>query len=166
MIRRDLVIRALDRYRAAASSRGEAAACLLERARELESLQGHERRRAELVDRAVAGSKLSWADAERVFDLAQEEGLDPALAFELLHCGVLVRDPPVEPGRPEGETLLEATPPEWIQPTSTTAPPDAPRERRLRASFRRLRRLLEERGAPEEALIAYAEEPDVARLDE
>ena len=165
MIRRDLVIRALDRYRAAASSRGEAAACLLERARELATLEGHERRRAELVDRAMRDSGMSWDEAERLYDLAQEEGLDPALAFELLHCGVLVREPPTGPEPPEGETLLEATPPEWLAPASTPPPLDAQRERRLRASFRRLRRLLEERGAPEDALVAYAEEPDVVRLD-
>jgi hypothetical protein len=165
MTRRDLAIRALDRYRAAAAARGEAAACLLARAREVAALAGHERRRAELVDRAMADSGIAWDEAERVYDLAREEGLDPALAFELLHCGVLVREPAAPPRQPEGDTLLEASPPEWIDPASTVPPPDAGRERRLRASFRRLRRLLEERGAPEEALVAYAEEPDVVRLD-
>ncbi len=165
MSRRDLVFRALDRYRAVASSRGEAAACLLQRARELEQLEGHERRRTELVDRAVDDSGLGWREAEQVYDLAVEEGLDPALAFELIHCGVLVQPPSVGPERPESETLLQALPPDWIDPASTTVPPDADRERHLRASFRRLRRLLQERSTPEEALVAYAEEPDVGRFD-
>lgn len=162
MARRETALEALQRYRSGAAERGEAAACLLERARQLEKLAGHERRRAELVDRAVAQSGLGWEEAEAVYEVAQEEGLDPALAFELIHCHVLVRttEDPV-PTEVRGDTELEATPPEWI----AEAPPDpaeAREERRLRASFRRLRRLLEERGAPEEALVAYVEEPDVA----
>lgn len=162
MTRRDLAIHALGRYRAGAASRGEAAACLLERARQLENLEGHQRRRAELVDRAVAGG-MTWEDAEGVYELAREEGLDPALAFELLYCRVLV-DPTSVSDRPDDSTLLESTPPDWIAP-APPPPAQARQERRLRASFRRLRRLLEERGAPEDALVAYAEEPDVVRLD-
>ncbi len=152
---------ALERYRRGAAERGEAAACLLQRARDLEALAGHGRRRSELVDRAVRESGLEWAEAESVYEMAQEEGLDPALALELLHCRVLVLGPAdARPGAAAAATELEATPPEWI---AARPPPEAEarRERRLRASFRRLRALLEERGAPEEALLAFAEEPDV-----
>lgn len=156
---------ALERYRRAATERGEPAACLLERARELEALAGHQRRRAELVDRAVRESGLAWTEAEGVYDLAREEGLDPALAFELLHCRVLVVGPTdVRATDARAHTELEATPPEWVE---TQPPPEeeARRERRLRGSFRRLRRLIEERGTPEEALVAFAEEPDVGVID-
>lgn len=166
MTRRDAALTALQRYRDEASRRGEAAACLLERARLLEALPGHERRRAQLVDRAVAESGLEWEHAESVFDMASEEGLDPALAFELLRCHVLVHAPDdVLPAEIRGDTLLESTTPEWIS-GPPPAEPVARRERRLRTSFRRLRRLLEERGAPEEALVAFAEEPDVEKLDD
>ena len=161
MVRGDAARAALERYRRGAAERGEAADCLLGRSRELEALEGHQRRRSELVDRAVRDSGMDWSDAERVYDLACEEGLDPALAFELLHCRVLVVGPRnVQPREAGDATELEATPPEWIaQPPPPAA--EARRERRLRGSFRRLRRLLEERGAPEEALVAFAEEPDV-----
>ncbi len=156
---------ALERYRRGAAERGEAAACLLGRAQELEAMAGHERRRSELVDRAVRGSGLEWAEAEGVYDLAHEEGLDPALAFELLHCHVLVLGPEdIRPTESRAGTELEDRPPEWI---GAPPPPEAEarRERRLRGSFRRLRRLLEERGSPEEALVAFVEEPDVGRVE-
>ncbi len=156
---------ALERYRQGAAERGEAAACLLARAHELAALAGHERRRSELVERAVRATGLDWGEAEAVYDLAREEGLDPALAFELLHCHVLVLGPEdVRPAESRDGTELEDRPPEWI----AAAPPpaeEARRERRLRGSFRRLRRLLEERGTPEEALLAFVEEPDVGRVD-
>lgn len=166
MSRRNAALTALQRYREEAGRRGEAAACLLERARQLEALQGPERRRAQLVDRAVEESGLEWEDAEGVYDLATDEGLDPALAFELLHCRVLVHAPEdVLPAELRGDTLLEATPPEWIG-GRPPAEREARRERRLRSSFRRLRRLLEERGSPEDALVAFTEEPDVERLSD
>ncbi len=156
---------ALERYRRGAAERGEAAACLLARAQGLEALAGHERRRSELVERAVRASGLEWGEAEAVYDIAREEGLDPALAFELLHCRVLVLGPEdVRPTESRAGTELEERPPEWI---AAPPPPEevARRERRLRASFRRVRKLLEERGTPEEALVAFVEEPDVGRVE-
>ncbi|HEX9106557.1 MAG TPA: hypothetical protein VF832_05005 [Longimicrobiales bacterium] len=156
---------ALERYRRGAAERGEAAACLLERARRLEQLEGRQRRRSELVERAVRDSGLSWESAEEVYDLAEEEGLDPALALELLHCGVLVRGPrEALPTEIRGDTVLQAAPPEWIA-GPPPAEAEARRERRLRGSFRLLRRLLQEHGTAEAALAAYAEEPDVAPPD-
>ena len=165
MASRDAALSALARYRSGAAARGEAAACLEQRARRFQQLDAHERRRSEVVERAVGEAGLARGEAEQAYDLAREEGLDPALALELLHCGVLVRGPgDSEPISLRHDTVLEEMPPEWLR---GPPPPDehARRERRLRASFRRLRVLLEERGAPEEALIAFAEEPDVGRLD-
>ncbi len=165
MERAQAALRALDRYRSGAAARGEAAACLEERAHRLEELAGHERRRSELVERVASESGLDSAQAELAYDLAREEGVDPALALELLHCGVLVRGPAdAEPVTERHDTVLEEKPPEWLQGPPPPEP-EARRERRLRASFRRLRTLLRERGTPEEALVAFAEEPDVGPLD-
>jgi len=156
---------ALDRYRRGAEERGEAAACLLERVRRLGELEGRRRRRAELVERAVRASGLEWEEAEEVYDLADEEGVDPALALELVHCRMLVLGPrEAVPTELRGNTQLEATPPEWLS-GPPPAQAQARRERRLRGSFRRLRRLLEECPTEEAALVAYAEEPDVAPHD-
>ncbi len=165
MERREAALSALARYRSGAADRGETAGCLAERARRLEELAGHERRRSEVVERAVAESGLAREEAEQAYDLAREEGVDPALGLELLHCGVLVRGPAdADPDRLRRQTVLEEMPPEWLQ-GPPPADRDVRRERRLRASFRRLRGLLEERGTPEDAVVAFAEEPDVAGLD-
>lgn len=146
---------ALERYRREA---GPAAGCMIDGVRRLEE-DVHGRRRAELVERAVREDGLDRTEAEQVYTIAEEEGLEPAFAFQLVRCGVGVRWP--------GEATAAATtldaevPPEWVAPA--TAPPAdaARREWRLRASFRRLRRLLEERRTPEDALLAFVEEPDV-----
>jgi hypothetical protein len=165
MENREAALRALARYRSGAAARGQAAACLEQRARRFQQLDGHERRRSEVVERTVAEAGLERGEAEQAYDLAREEGLDPALALELLCCGVLVRGPAdAEPTPQRRDTELEEMPPEWLQGPPPPAE-DARRERRLRASFRRLRVLLEQRGTPEEALIAFAEEPDIGRMD-
>lgn len=155
---------ALERYRRGAARRGEAVACLVGGARRLER-EGLRRRRSEVVERAVRESGLGWEEAQQVYDVAHEEGVEPALALELLHCGVLVRAPEEQaPSELERDTVLEATPPEWLAgpPPEET---EARWESRLRGSFRRLRRLLREHPSPEEALVAFTEEPDVAPPD-
>ncbi|MBX6363019.1 MAG: hypothetical protein IRZ00_04050 [Gemmatimonadetes bacterium] len=146
---------ALARYRREA---GAAARCLIEGVRHLEE-DAHGRRRAELVERAVREDGLDRAEAEQVYTVAEEEGLEPAFAFQLVRCGVGVR----WPGEADGAaTTLDAeVPPEWVAPVATPPADAARREWRLRASFRRLRRLLEERRTPEDALRAFVEEPDV-----
>lgn len=150
---------ALERYRREADADGTAAGCLLEGVRRLEA-DRLGRRRAELVGRAVREGGLEWSDAEQVYAVSEEEGLDPAFAFQLVRCGVGVRWPG---DAPLAATTLDAeVPPEWVAPPATTPPPEsARREWRLRASFRRLRRLLEERKTPEDALLAFVDEPDV-----
>ncbi len=163
MTRREAALEALARYRGDAAARGEAAACLAARAEKLEELHEHERRRTDLVERAVIESGLERERAEEAYDLAREEGLDPALAFQLLYCGVLVHGPDdARPTASRHDTVLEEMPPEWIAGPPPPAA-EARRERTLRASFRRLRALLEECGTPEDALVAFAEEPDVGR---
>src|SRR5512143_505690 len=84
---------------------------LLERAAELDD-SPTSRRREELVERARAAGH-SRQVADEVFDLAEQEGVDPAAGFELVLCGVGVRElaPPV----PDDwqETQVEAAPP-WV----------------------------------------------------
>lgn len=156
------LLAALERYREgrrALDGGGDgdsAAACLLERAGALEELAGRQRRRVELVERAVAEGGLERELAEEAYDIAREEGLEPAFGLEIVRCGLGVCEPP--------DTELEATSavkghPEWLVPPVPSE--EADRERKLRLSFRRLRHLLEERSSTEEALRAYAAEPDV-----
>jgi hypothetical protein len=165
------LLAALDRYRSGLARDGGdpeqdashaerdagAAACLLQRTEEIETMAGRQRRRIELVDRAVGEEWMDRELAEEAYDIAREEGLEPAFGLELVRCGVAVCEPP--------DSDLEATAavrghPEWLEPP--VEPEEAVRERRLRTSFRRLRRLLEDRPTPEEALTAYAAEPDVS----
>jgi hypothetical protein len=135
---------------------GAGAECLLERVPEIETMAGHQRRRIELVERAVTEERIERGLAEEAYDLAREEGLEPAFGLELVRCGIAVCEPPdsdlVETSAVRGH-------PEWLEPPVPGA--EATRERRLRMSFRRLRRLLEERPTAEEALTAFAKDPDV-----
>lgn len=134
----------------------EAASCLLQRVGELENMAGRQRRRIELVDRAVAEEGVERELAEEAYDIAREEGLEPAFGLEVVRCGVAVCEPP---DSDLGTTSAVKGHPEWLEPPVPAA--EATRERRLRMSFRRLRSLLEERKTPEEALVAFATEPDV-----
>ena len=98
--------------------------------------------------------------AEKLYVVAQEEGLDPDLGYALVESGLGVCPPE------EGLTNTSTAPttdkylPEWILPA--IPPDDLLRERRLRMSFRRLRSLLEQHPEVEDALHAFADEPDVS----
>jgi hypothetical protein len=146
-------LRALERYRERSGGRGQ---CLIDRAQALQEEATH--RRAELVEREVGGG-LDRAVAEEVYDLAREEGLDPLFAFALAECGVAVRVDPA--GEPDAPQAVEREP-DWIRPVD---PVRAERELTLRRTFRRLRALLESHASPEEALRAFAAEPDVGPED-
>ena len=121
------------------------------------------RRREDLVRRAVAQGDFGRAQAERIHDVAREEGLEPAFAFELVRSRVAVCDaPPDVPVPPEGTSLAGV--PEWIAPSAVSEPLPTEavvRERRLRLSFRRLRGHLERSGTAEEAILSFLAEPDV-----
>jgi hypothetical protein len=163
----EIALQALARYRELRAADGAIRTgreCLLERARALGEEEPR-RRREELVEDAVAGMGLSRAEAEEVYDIAAEEGLDPAFAFELVRCGVAVYEPGgAGPVTAPGESSMRA-PPEWL--AGPAAPPAdvARRERRLRTTFRRLRSLLERYPTPEQALEAFAEEEDVGEYE-
>lgn len=154
----DAALLALERYRNRASDGGggDGVECLIRRAHVAEDEAARHRRRIELIERAVEEDGMDPALAAEVYDIAREEGIEPAFAFELVRCGVAVR----EMGEPPEATYSVRGFPGWLE-----APPEpeeeASRERMLRTSFRRLRHLLETHDSPEEALIAFARQPDV-----
>jgi hypothetical protein len=116
------------------------------------------RRRIDIVQSAVAEG-MSPELAEMMYDVAREEGLDPALAYELVRSGLGVSPPEDGVENAPSAPATDKYRPEWLQPP--VAPDDLLRERMLRVSFRRLRALLEENATPDEAFRAFAREPDV-----
>jgi hypothetical protein len=115
-------------------------------------------RRSSILEDAVAeGVPVDLA--ELLYDVAWEEGLDPAVGFELVRTGLGVAPPA------DGVTTAVDAPavdkylPPWMFPAT---PPDALlRERMLRFSFRRLRHFLEEDDDVDSAFRKFANEPDV-----
>lgn len=97
--------------------------------------------------------------AALLYDIAWEEGLDPAIAYELVRTGLGVAPPEGgisnDPDAPAVDRYLPA----WMFPP--TDPETLLRERMLRMSFRRLRSLLEAEPDPEDAFRRFANEPDV-----
>ncbi|HUE95218.1 MAG TPA: hypothetical protein VMN39_01075 [Longimicrobiaceae bacterium] len=97
--------------------------------------------------------------AELLYDIAWDEGLDPAVGFELVRTGLGVVPPS------EGVTTTAVIPvtdrylPAWMFPA--TPPDQLLRERMLRFSFRRLRSFLEEEEDVGQAFRRFANEPDV-----
>lgn len=157
--RLEAALEALARYREERARDGGgrvgAAECLLQRVASVGDEEPRLRRRIELVEKAVEEGWMDREMAGEVYDVAREEGLEPAFAFELVRCGVAVCGPEEAPEAP----TVEKGRPAWLE--EPVPEEEALHERRLRMSFRRLRHLLEEKGSPEEALIAFAEEPDV-----
>ena len=99
---------------------------------------------------------------ERAYDLAREAGLDPALALELVGCGVSVVE--LDPDPTVAEQAHSSIPPDWVE----SPPGDTDvviLERRLRLTFRRLRTLLEREDDLKGAIEAFACEPDVQAYD-
>jgi hypothetical protein len=135
---------------------------LLERAARLDEAAPSSRRREDLVARAVeAGHSREYAD--QIYDVAEEESLDPAVAFEVVLCGVGVRELAAPTADAWNETQVEA-PPAWL--ADPLPPPDeAARERRIRSSFRRLRAIMGGTPSPQEALRAFVLAPDVGDVD-
>ncbi|HEX6036675.1 hypothetical protein [Longimicrobium sp.] len=120
------------------------------------------RRRMDVIQEAVAVG-MSDELAEMLYDVAHEEGLDPAMAFELVRSGMGVL-PPAEglENAPQFATTDKYRP-EWLE--EPVDPDTVLRERTLRFSFRRLRGLLEQHtGDAAAAFRAFAREPDVGAV--
>lgn len=133
------------------------AACLLG-GEPLSADETHQRR-VEIMDAALEIG-MSAELAELLYDVALDEGLEPALAFELVRCGLGICPPPDGVANTPSQPTVDKYAPEWVV-TPPTPPDLLLRERMLRLSFRRLRALLERHETPEEALRAFAREPDV-----
>lgn len=118
------------------------------------------RRRVDIVQEAQAAGMPAEL-AEMLYDVARDEGLDPAFAYELVRSGLGVAPPREGIDNAPEQPTTDKYVPEWLLPAQ---PPDEVlRERMLRLSFRRLRALLEAHPAPEDALRAFAREPDVGQ---
>lgn len=117
---------------------------------------GVARRHEELIERATSDGRLSIEDAEHAYTLAEQESLEPGYALALVRSGYLVRElvPPDPP-----EEAMQQDAPGWIRAAESD---ELVQERRLRASFRRLRHMLERCATPAEAADSYLAEPDVA----
>ena len=115
-------------------------------------------RRNVILDEAVAeGVPLDLA--ELLYDIAWEEGLDPAVGFELVRTGLGVAPPADGVSNTAEAPAADRYLPAWMFPPT---PPDAVlRERMLRFSFRRLRHFLEQDDDVETAFRKFANEPDV-----
>ena len=97
--------------------------------------------------------------AELLYDVAWEEGLDPAIGFELVRTGLGVAPPSDGVSTATDAPAVDKYLPAWMFPPT---PPDALlRERMLRFSFRRLRHFLEETDDVDSAFRKFANEPDV-----
>lgn len=117
-----------------------------------------ERRRSEIMDDAEADG-MPPELAGLLYDIAQDEGLDPGLAFELVRTGLGVAPPPEGVSTAGDAPAVDKYLPPWMFPPEPTD--HMLRERMLRVSFRRLRGILREEREPDAALRRFAREPDV-----
>ena len=136
------------------------ARCLCERARLLEDVPELERRRADLLDALASRSGVRITILSTAYDLAQEVGLDPILALEMIGCGVgLLELPAPEPD----ESAQSPAPPEWVAPPEPVD--ELVLERRMRLAFRRMRTLLEQADDLEAAVATFLDQPDFDAID-
>lgn len=118
--------------------------------------------RHEEVVETVRSDDVSHELAEAAYIIAEEVGLEPYLALQLVACGIGVRDF----GEPEADVpAADPTEPEWVEEDPRIQAAVAEEERRLRATYRRLRSSLAEHPTRERALAAFAEEPDLEAYD-
>ncbi|HEX8276558.1 MAG TPA: hypothetical protein VF615_28215 [Longimicrobiaceae bacterium] len=118
-------------------------------------------RRVEIME-AAQQSGMPPELAELLYDVARDEGLDPALGYELVRCGLGVCPPDDGLSNAPMQPTTDKYRPEWLDPA---VPPDTLlRERMLRLSFRRLLSLLERHPEVDDAFRAFAREPDVGYL--
>ena len=124
--------------------------------------RGESRRREHLIEKALqAGISPEFAD--EIYDVAEEEKIDPAIAFEIVLSGRGVREL-AEPVTETWEEVQVEAPPAWITPEAPQ-PTDAARERRLRLTFRRVRSLLESESSTDAALHKFEQQPDVGPIN-
>lgn len=135
--------------------------CLLNGDNELLGKEERARRRADIVKEAEE-SGMSHDLAELLYDVALDEGIDPALAYELVRTGLGVAPPDGGVSNAASAPSSDKYFPTWMFPAES--PDEILRERMLRVSFRRLRSILEENAEVEEAFKLFANEPDVGHF--
>jgi hypothetical protein len=115
-------------------------------------------RRSSILEEAVEDG-IPTDLAELLYDIAWEEGLDPAVGYELVRTGLGVAPPVDGLSTASDAPAVDKYLPPWMFPA---APPDQVlRERMLRVSFRRLRSFLEVEEDVDLAFRNFANEPDV-----
>ena len=119
---------------------------------------GRENRREALLERAESLG-VGRTEAERAYDLALEEKLEPAYGLAVMGQGISVQ---IFGGGPAVEAT-ESVEPEWID--RPPGPEEAGLERRLRETFRRLRSFMETESTPRDALARFVREPDLESYD-
>jgi len=122
------------------------------------SVEDIDSRRSSIIDAARAEG-LPLDLAELLYDVAWDEGLDPAIGFELVRTGLGVAPPPGGAVTAAEAPSTDMYLPPWMFPA--TPPDDVLRERMLRVSFRRLRSFLEAEEDVDQAFRRFASEPDV-----
>ncbi|HSJ30437.1 MAG TPA: hypothetical protein VK933_03325 [Longimicrobiales bacterium] len=132
--------------------------------RAVSSLTGapHERRHEALMEWAETELSLERELAEQIYALAEEEELEPVYAFNLVRSQIGVQELE-EPEQDMTEEAVQQAPPDWVAEDAVELE-DVVLERRLRASFRRLRSHLEESASPTEAVTAFLKDADVGRV--
>ncbi|HEX6308770.1 MAG TPA: hypothetical protein VFZ69_11310 [Longimicrobiales bacterium] len=120
--------------------------------------EAQERRHEALMEWAEGELGLERPYAEQIYALAEEEDLEPVLAFELVRTGIGVRE--LEPPEQDMDEAAQQAPPEWVA-EEVVELNDVALERRLRASFRRLRSHVETSDSPAAAVEALLRDPDV-----
>lgn len=135
--------------------------CLVARVEENADRHEMERRRSDILDDAEAAG-MPAALAEKLYDIAREEGLDPGLGYELVLTGLGVSPPEDGVSNAGSAPAVDKYLPTWMFPAEP--PDDLLRERMLRFSFRRLRSFLEQYADPDEAFERFANEPDVGHF--
>ncbi|HEX2165771.1 MAG TPA: hypothetical protein VHG09_00915 [Longimicrobiales bacterium] len=121
----------------------------------------HERRHEALMEWAESELGLEREYAEEIYALAEEEDLEPVYAFHLVNAGIGVRE--LESPEQDMEETVQQAPPDWVAEDAVKLE-DVVLERRLRASFRRLRSHLEECAKPPDAIREFLAEPDVGAV--
>lgn len=120
-----------------------------------------DRRRSQILEEAEEVG-MSADLVELLYDVALEEGIDPALGFDLVRSGLGVAPPADGVSNAPDDPMVDKYLPAWMFPAEPTD--RLLRERMLRVSFRRLRGMLEEEEDVEQAFIRFANEPDVGHF--
>lgn len=145
------------RRRAEDTFSGSAALFLQEAEKNLSRGEIESRRSGLMQEAEEVG--MSMELAELLYDIAREEGIDPAIGFDLVCSGLGVCPPEGGVSNAPDAPMVDKYLPSWMFPPLPTD--RVLRERTLRVSFRRLRSLLETHDEIDQAFAAFAQEPDV-----